>query len=88
MDPTHDDKKALMNIIKKMNKSEHLALYKKFLYKNELVTFTNDAAFFDLNDLDNNLFWEIYEDVKPTSSKLYPPKIYTDLREKRGGGGT
>lgn len=60
-DPTEKEKRDLLNILNTMNKENHMYIFINFLENTKVYTITNDATLFDLNDLEKDTFWKIYD---------------------------
>lgn len=77
--PNHDDKKKLQQRIKHLTKDQHLYLFNEIIKELDIYTVTDNGIYFDLNDLDYDIFWKLQYQVNLNFDCINRKKYFNQL---------
>lgn len=79
--PTPDDKKKLQQRIKHLTKEQHLYLFNEIIKELDIYTVTENGIYFDLNDLDCEIFWKLQYQVNLNFDCINRKKYFSQLNQ-------
>lgn len=79
--PSPDDKKKLQQRIKHLTKEQHLYLFNEIIKELDIYTVTDNGIYFDLNDLDCEVFWKLQYQVNLNFDCINRKKYFNQLEQ-------